>query len=122
LALDILLENATKYTGKGKHINIKGEWLRGTELVKILIQNMGLEIKEEERDKIFELGFRGAAPREYLHHQVGYGIGLSQVKKIIEMHEGEITVDCQKKGSGPWDHLVTFTITLPTFLGRTLRM
>ena len=68
------------------------------------------------------MSFRGAAPQKYLPHQVGYGIGLSQVQKIIETHEGNITVDCQKKGTGPWDHLVTFTITLPTLMGKILRM
>lgn len=120
LALDILLENAIKYSGKGNTIVIKGETVRVAEKIKIHIQNIGLEITEKEKEEIFELGKRGAAPQKYLPDKKGYGIGLSQVKKIIVMHGGQIFPQCEKRGKGPWDHLVTFTITLPTLMGSKL--
>jgi signal transduction histidine kinase/ligand-binding sensor protein len=126
LALEILVENAIKYTDKDKRreIRIRGEWPYGTQQIRMLVSNMGLEIKRHEYDKIFELEYRGEAVKDLLEkgqlEEVGYGIGLSQVKKIIQMHHGEIFVECQKKGAGPWDHLITFTIILPTLVGYKL--
>ena len=60
----------------------------GNDSVIITISSYGLEILEEERDKIFDRGYRGLKAKE--RYPVGAGIGLYIAKKIIELHNGKI--------------------------------
>jgi signal transduction histidine kinase len=113
LALDNLLENAIKYTGRNHYVDIKGVEVRGANKIILEIRNRGLEIKQWELDRIFEIGYRGEAPRKY-YSEGGHGLGLAQVRRIIELHQGRIFCTCEQKGEGDWDYITTFTITFPT--------
>ena len=52
---------------------------------------MGIEIKEEDKTKIFNKFYQV----DSTHSKEGNGIGLSIVKHIIDLHRGKIDVQCQ---------------------------
>jgi signal transduction histidine kinase len=69
--------------------------------VNIEISDSGHGIPEEDRDRVFELGFttKGVG--------VGTGLGLAISRGIVEKHKGDLNVS-SKKGKG-----ATFVIRLP---------
>ena len=98
-----LLDNANKYSPDTPEIKVRtsneGNWY----VVEISDKGMGLE--NLNKNKIFEKFFREETGN--IHNVKGQGLGLSYVKKIVELHKGQISVDSVKgKGS-------TFTIKLP---------
>ena len=66
------------------------------------IQDSSIGIETEEISKIFDL--------YYTTKSRGSGIGLSMVYRIIQLHDGDVTVD-STPGQG-----ARFTITLPEVL------
>lgn len=98
-----LLDNAYKYSGDSKTIEITAE-LAG-DFVKISIKDFGIGIQEEDQHKIFNHFFRGG--NELTRSVKGSGIGLTIVKKIVEAHNGTVTLESIfGKGS-------IFHVTLP---------
>ena len=98
-----LLDNANKYSPETPEIKVKtkneGHWY----VIEISDKGMGMDAVN--KNKIFEKFFREETGN--IHNVKGQGLGLSYVKKIIELHKGQIHVDSVKgKGS-------TFTIKLP---------
>ncbi len=102
-ALINLLDNANKYSPDAPQIKVKtsneGNWY----VVEISDQGMGMDMGNKTR--IFEKFFREETGN--IHNVKGQGLGLSYVKKIIELHKGQVLVESQK-GMGS-----TFTIKLP---------
>ncbi|NQU87457.1 MAG: sensor histidine kinase, partial [Mariniphaga sp.] len=98
-----LLDNAYKYSGNSKNIEILVESTGDS--VKISVKDFGIGIQREDQQKIFERFFRGG--NELTRSVKGSGIGLTIVKKIIEAHSGTVALDSTLgKGS-------TFQVTLP---------
>lgn len=102
-ALINLLDNANKYSPNAPEIKIstrnEGNWYV------IQISDKGMGMDQQNKTKIFEKFFREETGN--IHNVKGQGLGLSYVKKIIEMHKGLVVVESEKgKGS-------TFTIKLP---------
>ncbi len=98
-----LLDNAYKYSGDSKKIEILVESTGDS--IKISVKDFGIGIQREDQQKIFERFFRGG--NELTRSVKGSGIGLTIVKKIIEAHHGTVSLESTPgKGS-------TFIIRLP---------
>jgi two-component system, OmpR family, sensor histidine kinase BaeS len=82
-----LIENAVKYTNQGE-ITIRSSLEK--ELVIIKISDTGIGIPETDLPKIWDRFYRVDQSRT--RKTGGTGLGLYVVKKIIESHNGEITV------------------------------
>jgi two-component system phosphate regulon sensor histidine kinase PhoR len=99
-----LLDNANKYTPNKPKIELVTQNKNDLGIV-ILIKDNGIGISRSNQKKIFEKLYR--VPTGNRHDVKGFGLGLSYVKVIVEIHGGNITVESElKKGS-------TFKIYLP---------
>ena len=96
-----LLSNAIKYSKPGKKSKIEVGWKENAEDNLIWVKDNGIGIDERHKDKIFE------AFERITKDQKGTGIGLSIVKKIIELHGGRVWVE-SKFGEGS-----KFNFTVP---------
>lgn len=86
--LDNLLSNAIKYSKEKGLIVIACE-LSGSQCV-MAIEDHGIGIAEEIKDKIFDAFYQGAAPE---NSQIkGSGLGLTIVKELLMRLNGEITI------------------------------
>ena len=88
LCLDILLDNAVKYT----HDNIAIELRAGKAAeggVEFQVIDRGTHIPEGELGRLFERGFRGSAAAG----QPGSGLGLYMAKAVVEVHGGTLSVE-----------------------------
>ncbi|WP_088225591.1 HAMP domain-containing sensor histidine kinase [Desulfosporosinus sp. FKB] len=95
-----LIDNAVKFSPIAGEIGIS--ITKSLEVLAVSIKNNGTEICEEDRKRIFSKFYQG----DTSHSSEGTGIGLSIVKRIIELHKGSISVI-----SSPEE--TTFTILLP---------
>jgi signal transduction histidine kinase len=103
--LQNLIVNAFKYTAEGEvRISIRNR--AESQSVEFVVEDTGRGIAPENMSKIFD-GFHQVAPTETSQ---GVGLGLTIVKKYVELLQGEIRVRSELgKGS-------TFTVTLPCVL------
>ena len=99
-----LLSNAAKYTPDGGHISLTASRTNGT--AEIVISDNGLGLPRHMLDAIFDMF--GQVNRTLERSQGGLGIGLAIVKKIVELHGGDIRASSPGEGLGS-----TFTIHLP---------
>lgn len=99
-----LLNNAAKYTPEGGRIRLLVE-RRGGDAV-ISVEDNGLGIPAEMLDRIFEMFAQIDQPAEKAY--TGLGIGLTLVKSLVEMHEGQIKVESEGRNQGS-----KFSVQLP---------
>ncbi len=104
-----LLDNAISYNSTGGNIYVEVEQIHGkfskSKLI-IKIRDNGIGIPKDEIRYIFTKFYRAQNGRKI--DTEGMGIGLYLSKRIIERHEGKMTVESEGEGKG-----TTFTITLP---------
>ena len=96
-----LLDNAIKFTNNNGHIHITIK--NKEEKAIISIQDDGIGMTEAEKRKAFERFYQV----DESHGSEGSGLGLSIVKRIITLSDGEIRIE-SKKGKG-----TTFIVELP---------
>ena len=96
--IDNLVENAIKYTDKKPVlIDIYVEDIKEDKL-QISVKDNGIGISTADRKKIFDKFYR--VRRAETKNKIGYGLGLTYVKSIVEAHEGDIVVHSElNKGS-----------------------
>lgn len=102
LILTNLISNAFKYQDKkkvSKFVNVIIEVNKGSAI--FLVKDNGIGIKEHYFSEIFNLFFRASLD------EAGSGLGLYNVKNIVQKLGGQITVD-STFGEGS-----AFTVTLP---------
>jgi signal transduction histidine kinase len=98
-----LLDNACKYSGDSRSIEIEIE--SRNQHVMVSITDHGIGINKKDKEKIFDRFYR--VENEFTQSVRGSGIGLTIVRQIVEAHNGKIMVDSHPgKGS-------TFSIILP---------
>jgi signal transduction histidine kinase len=92
-AVQNLLDNACKYSGDAKQVELRA-W-RGPRAVTVEVQDHGIGIARDEQARIFDRFHRG-------HHtdRGGYGLGLYLVRHVMEAHGGTVEVESEPgKGS-----------------------
>ena len=105
-----LLDNAIKYSPPQGHVRV-AITSQGEKLAKLSVTDSGNGIPRDSLPKVFEPFYRveGEQGREVK----GFGLGLSIVKTLIELHDGQVTVESEE-GKG-----TSFHVTLP-LLGKVL--
>jgi len=102
-ALWNLLDNAAKYSGDSRKIELRVE--RDGSAISIAVRDYGLGVPVPEQRRIFQKFVRGSAAKSL--GVKGTGIGLAMVRHIVEAHGGSVRVT-SAPGEGS-----TFTIELP---------
>ncbi|MEZ2441655.1 sensor histidine kinase [Chitinophaga sp. RCC_12] len=103
-AINNLVDNAIKYSGEHVQLYLQTSMENG--ILKIRVKDSGIGIPKVYQGSIFDKFFR--VPTGNLHNVKGFGLGLSYVRKIVEMHGGSIHVQSEPdKGS-------EFTIIIPS--------
>ncbi|MFS0553769.1 sensor histidine kinase [Brevibacillus sp. 179-C9.3 HS] len=85
--LDILLDNARKYTDEG-HVTVRAYSDENT--VHIVVEDTGIGIQEKEIPHLFKRFYR--VDKSRTRKRGGSGIGLSIAQAIVADHEGSITI------------------------------
>ncbi len=121
-----LLSNATKFTPEGGKIRVTSDFISGSELrvsrseqlatrnsqlatgdfIEISVADSGIGISPEDQEKIFEEFHQVRS--SYTDKTPGTGLGLSLVKRLVEVHGGKVWVESDGEGKGS-----RFSFTLP---------
>ena len=99
-----LLNNSAKYSAARSEIVLVVA--EAPDSVTIEVRDNGAGISPELLPHIFHLFIQGARPLD--RSQGGLGIGLSIVKRLVEMHQGTVSAESEGIGRG-----CTFSIRLP---------
>lgn len=101
--LSNLIDNAIKYSKEEFVLKIFTE--NDSKNLRIKIQDNGIGMNKETMKRVFEKFYR--AHTGNIHNVKGFGLGMSYVKAVIDVHKGNIKVD-STLGKG-----TTFTVELP---------
>jgi CheY-like chemotaxis protein len=91
-----LLNNAAKFTPQGGLIFLDVD--QEDDVVSIKVTDNGIGLSKQHLETIFDLFVQHGRVEDKA--QEGLGIGLSLVKKLTELHDGEITVESPGVGLG----------------------
>ena len=100
-----LMDNAVKYRKPDQPVDIYLKTWNDDSYLYLSVHDTGIGMKKENLKKIFEKFYRVHTGN--VHDVKGFGLGLAYVKRVVDLHDGEIKVDSEY-GKG-----TTFTIKLP---------
>ncbi len=106
-AVSNCLNNAAKFTDRGGHIWLTAERVGGDAV--ITMRDTGVGISRAMLPHVFEMFSQGEQTRARTFG--GLGIGLTLVKRLVEMHGGTVAAESTGLGMGS-----TFVIRLPAVL------
>lgn len=102
--INILLDNALKYTPRGGKISLATKKDRGQIVIKV--SDSGIGIAKKDLKHIFDRFYRADTSRSK-NQASGFGLGLAIAQDIVKLHHGTIIVNSRLyQGS-------TFTVILP---------
>ena len=104
-AITNLMDNAVKYRKPDEPIDIYIRTWNDHNHLCLSIRDTGQGIKKENLKKIFDKFYRVHTGNK--HDVKGFGLGLAYVKKVIDLHQGDIKAESEL-GKG-----TKFTISLP---------
>src|SRR5262245_19588493 len=103
-----LLNNAAKYTPKGKNISLTAKVENGS--ATISVKDDGIGISADQLPHVFDKFYQ--IDRSLERSESGLGLGLTLTRKLVELHGGKIDVRSAGLGLGS-----EFSVTLPIIPG-----
>lgn len=104
LAIGHLLDNAGRYTNPGGHIDLELEATATEGLVRV--RDDGIGLSPELLRRVFDLFVQGERPLD--RAPGGLGLGLSLIRKVVELHGGRVEASSAGEGRG-----AEFSLHLP---------
>lgn len=101
-AINNIVDNAIKYANEKLIIHITTSNIE-QDLV-LSIRDEGIGMDEEAQTKVFDKFYR--VPTGNIHNVKGFGLGLSYVKRIVDLHKASISIN-SKTGKGT-EFILTF--------------
>ena len=102
-----LLDNAVKFAPEGGYVRVRihQRLLPGKngDFIEVTVANNGPQIPPEQHERIFEKFYQG----DTSHASEGTGVGLSVVRRVVELHQGAISLE-----SSPAE--TVFRVTIPS--------
>ena len=88
-----LVSNAIKYSEPGGRVRVLVRRCTGPQeaQAELVVEDDGVGIAEDERDRVFEEFFRSADPR--VRERAGTGLGLAIVERAVSRHGGRVDVE-----------------------------
>lgn len=103
-----LLSNAVKFTERGEilvELSLEGEPEAGTIPVRLRIRDTGIGIPSDRQASLFEPFYQADSTTR--RHHGGTGLGLTIIKRLVELMQGSINVASEANVG------TTFTVVLP---------
>ncbi len=94
--IDNILDNAIKYSPDGGSLAVGVRHV--DELVELSVRDTGQGISAQLLPNVFDIFVQGSQPLE--RAAGGLGIGLSLVRRLVELHGGSVTIDSPGIGQG----------------------
>jgi two-component system, sensor histidine kinase len=92
-----VLDNASKYTPEGGRVELLAERLDDAS-VRVSVCDNGAGIAQESLGKVFNLFEQADVP--LARSSGGLGVGLTLVRSLVEMHDGQVHAHSQGPGTG----------------------
>jgi signal transduction histidine kinase/CheY-like chemotaxis protein len=100
-----LLANAVKFTPRGKRIQVAVRTEGSDAVLKVVDEGAGID--RDSLGHVFDPFMQ--APRTLDRSQGGLGLGLTLVRRLVELHGGSVQAESEGLGRGS-----TFTVRLPS--------